>query len=102
MGQPQRKVIVSRVNAYHGSTMAAASLGGMAAMHAQGGLPIPGIVHIGQPHYWAHREGAAQALTREDFGLVAARWLEEKFLEIGPDPVAAFIGEPVQGAGGVI
>ncbi len=102
MGEPKRQVIISRLNAYHGSTMAAASLGGMAAMHAQGGLPIPGIVHIGQPHYWAHRHGAAQGLTREEFGLVAARWLEEKILEIGPDTVAAFIGEPVQGAGGVI
>jgi putrescine aminotransferase len=102
MGQPERKVIISRVNAYHGSTMAAASLGGMAAMHAQGGLPIPGIVHIEQPHFWAHREGAAQGLSREEFGLVAARWLEEKIVAIGPDKVAAFIAEPVQGAGGVI
>jgi putrescine aminotransferase len=49
MGQPQRQVLISRRNAYHGSTMAGASLGGMADMHAQGGLPIPGIVHIGQP-----------------------------------------------------
>jgi putrescine aminotransferase len=101
-GQPQRKVIVSRLNAYHGSTMAAASLGGMAAMHAQGGLPIPGIVHIDQPHYWAHRHGAAKGLDREAFGLVAARWLEEKIAELGADHVAAFIAEPVQGAGGVI
>ncbi|GAB3764193.1 aspartate aminotransferase family protein [Ramlibacter monticola] len=102
MGQAQRKVIVSRLNAYHGSTMAAASLGGMAAMHAQGDLPIPGIVHIDQPHYWAHREGAAKDLGREEFGLLAAHWLEEKILAIGADKVAAFIGEPVQGAGGVI
>jgi len=102
MGEPGRKVIVSRLNAYHGSTMAAASLGGMAAMHAQGGLPIPDIVHVGQPHWWAHRQGAAKGLTREEFGLVAARWLEEKILEVGPHRVAAFIGEPVQGAGGVI
>ena len=102
MGQPERKVIISRRNAYHGSTMAAASLGGMAAMHQQGGLPIPGIVHIDQPHYWAHREGAAKGLSREAFGLVAARWLEEKIEEIGPGQVAAFIGEPVQGAGGVV
>jgi putrescine---pyruvate transaminase len=102
VGQPERKVIISRLNAYHGSTLAAASLGGMAGMHAQGGLPIPGIVHIDQPHYWAHRHGAAKGRTREEFGLVAARWLEEKILAIGPDKVAAFIAEPVQGAGGVI
>jgi putrescine aminotransferase len=102
MGEPDRKVIVSRLNAYHGSTIAAASLGGMAAMHEQGGLPIPGIVHIDQPHYWGHRDGAAKSLTREEFGVVAARWLEEKIVALGPENVAAFIGEPVQGAGGVI
>jgi putrescine aminotransferase len=102
VGQPDRKVIISRLNAYHGSTLAAASLGGMAGMHAQGGLPIPGIVHIDQPHYWGHRDGAAKGRTREEFGLVAARWLEEKIVAIGPEKVAAFIAEPVQGAGGVI
>ena len=99
LGQPQRKVIISRHNAYHGSTMAGASLGGMGAMHAQGDLPIPGIVHIDQPHYGEHAKGGE---SREDFGLRAARWLEDKILEVGPDKVAAFIGEPVQGAGGVI
>ncbi|MBL0419353.1 aspartate aminotransferase family protein [Ramlibacter sp. AW1] len=102
MGQPQRQVIISRRNAYHGSTLAAASLGGMPAMHAQGGLPIPGIVHIEQPHDWAHREGAARGLTRDDFGRLAASWLEDKILELGSETVAAFIAEPVQGAGGVI
>jgi putrescine aminotransferase len=101
-GQPARQVIISRWNAYHGSTMAGASLGGMRFMHAQGGLPIPGIVHIEQPHYWAHRDGAAQGLSRDEFGVVAARWLEDRILAVGPDKVAAFIGEPVQGAGGVI
>ena len=99
LGQPERQVIISRKNAYHGSTMAGASLGGMAGMHAQGGLPIPGIVHIDQP-YWF--ENAAADVSRDEFGLVAARWLEAKILEIGADKVAAFIGEPVQGAGGVI
>ncbi|MDP1901977.1 MAG: aspartate aminotransferase family protein [Rubrivivax sp.] len=99
-GQPQRQVIISRHNAYHGSTMAGASLGGMSGMHAQGGLPIPGIVHIEQPYWWAH--GRPQGLTRDEFGIVAARWLEERILAIGPDKVAAFIGEPIQGAGGVI
>jgi putrescine aminotransferase len=99
-GQPQRQVIISRRNAYHGSTMAGASLGGMSGMHAQGGLPIPGIVHIEQPHWWEH--GRHLGLDREGFGLMAAGWLEQKILEVGADKVAAFIGEPVQGAGGVI
>jgi len=100
MGQPGRSVIISRHNAYHGSTMAGASLGGMAGMHAQGGLPIPGIEHIEQPYWWAH--GRPQGLSRDEFGLQAARWLEERIEAIGADKVAAFIGEPVQGAGGVI
>ena len=98
LGQPQRQVIISRENAYHGSTMAGASLGGMSGMHAQGGLPIPGIVHIGQPYWWEH----GRSMSRDEFGLVAARWLEDKILELGADKVAAFIGEPIQGAGGVI
>ncbi|MES2088690.1 MAG: aspartate aminotransferase family protein [Pseudomonadota bacterium] len=99
LGQPDRQVIISRVNAYHGSTMAAASLGGMTDMHAQGGLPIPGIVHIDQPYFVEHgRVGE----SLEDFGQRAASWLEAKILEVGPDKVAAFIGEPIQGAGGVI
>ncbi len=98
LGQPQRQVIISRNNAYHGSTMAGASLGGMSGMHAQGGLPIPNIVHIEQP-YWA---ALGQGMSRDAFGLKAAGWLEERILAIGADKVAAFIGEPIQGAGGVI
>ncbi|WP_338847518.1 aspartate aminotransferase family protein [Massilia sp. W12] len=98
LGQPQKSVIISRHNAYHGSTMAGASLGGMSGMHAQGGLPIPDIVHIEQPHYFEHGRG----MTEEQFGLHAASWLEAKILEVGVERVAAFIGEPVQGAGGVI
>ena len=98
LGQPQRQVIISRHNAYHGSTMAGASLGGMSGMHAQGGLPIPGIVHIQQPYHFEHGKG----MSKDEFGIVAARWLEERILAIGADKVAAFIGEPVQGAGGVI
>jgi len=98
LGQPERQVIISRRNAYHGSTMAGASLGGMAGMHAQGGLPIPGIAHIEQPFWFELGRG----VSSEAFGLQAAGWLEAKILEIGADKVAAFIGEPVQGAGGVI
>lgn len=98
LGYKDRQVIISRHNAYHGSTMAGASLGGMSGMHAQGGLPIPGIEHIGQPYYLEGGKG----MTPEEFGLKAASWLEDKILEVGADKVAAFIGEPVQGAGGVI
>ena len=98
LGQPERSFIISRKNAYHGSTVAGASLGGMSGMHAQGGLPIPGIVHIEQPFWFEHGWG----MSRDAFGLKAAGWLEEKILEVGADKVAAFIGEPVQGAGGVI
>ena len=98
MGQPGRHTIISRKNAYHGSTVAAASLGGMKPMHRQSGLPIPGIEHIDQP-YWF---GSDRSLSHDEFGLATARALEEKIHEIGADKVAAFIGEPVQGAGGVI
>ncbi|MEY8842136.1 aspartate aminotransferase family protein [Cribrihabitans sp. XS_ASV171] len=97
-GKPDKKVIISRKNAYHGSSMGSASLGGMAYMHAQGGLPIPDIHHINQPNWWA--EGGD--MTPEEFGLARARELEEAIQELGEDRVAAFIGEPIQGAGGVI
>ncbi len=99
LGQPQRKLILGRKNSYHGSTMAGASLGGMTGMHAQGDLPIPNIDHIEQPYFF---EFGRIGETRDEFGLRAARWLEEKILAVGPDKVAAFIAEPVQGAGGVI
>ena len=99
LGQPQRKVIISRLNAYHGSTMAGASLGGMSGMHAQGDLPIPNITHIGQPYFF---ENGLPGESADAFGVRAAGWLEAKILEIGAEKVAAFIAEPIQGAGGVI
>lgn len=97
-GKPERQVIISRHNAYHGSTVAGASLGGMSGMHEQGSLPIPGIVHIDQPYHF----GEGSGMTPHEFGLERARQLEKKILEVGPEKVAAFIGEPIQGAGGVI
>jgi putrescine aminotransferase len=95
--QPKKNILIGRHNGYHGSTMAGASLGGMKGMHAQGGLPIPDIHHIDQP-YWF---GEGGDLSPEEFGLQRARALEEKILELGPERVAAFIGEPIQGAAGV-
>ena len=97
-GQPNKKTIISRVNGYHGSTVAGASLGGMTYMHEQGDLPIPGIAHIPQP-YWF---GEGGDMTPDEFGVWAAEQLEKKILELGVDNVGAFIAEPIQGAGGVI
>jgi len=96
--KPGKKVIISRRNAYHGSTMGAASLGGMEPMHAQGGLPIADIHHIDEPNWYA--DGGE--LSPDEFGLERARQLEAAINELGEDKVAAFIAEPVQGAGGVI
>jgi putrescine---pyruvate transaminase len=97
-GEPRRQTIISRVNAYHGSTLAGVSLGGMRPMHGQGGPLVPGIVHIPQP-YWF---GEGGSMSPAEFGLWAARQLEVKIEELGPESVAAFIAEPIQGAGGVI
>ncbi|MFD1510220.1 aspartate aminotransferase family protein [Lacimonas salitolerans] len=98
LGKPEKAVIISRKNAYHGSSVGSGSLGGMTGMHAQGGMPIPGIHHIDQPNWWA--EGGST--SPEEFGLERARQLEKAIHDIGVDKVAAFIAEPVQGAGGVI
>ena len=96
-GMPEKRVIIARKNGYHGSTMGGGSLGGMSPIHAHGGK-IDGIHHIEQPDWWS--EGGD--MTPEEFGLARARQLEDAINEIGIDKVAAFIGEPIQGAGGVI
>ena len=98
VGQPGKQVVIARKNAYHGSTIAGASLSGMKSQHADIGLPIPGIHHIAQP-YWF---GEGGELSPAEFGLKAARALEQAIEELGEDKVAAFIAEPIQGAGGVI
>ena len=97
LGKPEKKHIISRQNAYHGSTIAAGSLGGMSFMHEQY-IGLNYVHHIGQP-YWFKDGGD---MTPEEFGLKAARELEQKIDELGEDKVAAFIAEPIQGAGGVI
>ncbi len=97
-GQPERQHIISRHRAYHGSTCASASLGGMSAMHAQGGLPLPNFHHVLEPDWFQH----GGDMSPEEFGLKAAREVEAKIKELGTDKVAAFVGEPIQGAGGVI
>jgi putrescine aminotransferase len=96
-GQPNKRVIISRKNGYHGSSMGSGSLGGMSGIHKHGGM-LAGIVHIDQPDWWA--EGGHH--TPEEFGLARAQQLEHTIQHLGVENVAAFIGEPVQGAGGVI
>jgi putrescine aminotransferase len=98
LGKLEKTHVIARKNGYHGSTVAGASLGGMKLMHEQGNLPIEGVHHIGQPYWYA--EGGD--LTPAEFGLQVARELEAKIDELGEDRVAAFVAEPIQGAGGVI
>lgn len=97
-GQPNKKMIISRRNAYHGSSMGSGSLGGMTAIHSQGGLPIPDIHHIGQPDWY----GEGGSMTPEAFGLARAQELEAAIRFFGEGRIGAFIAEPIQGAGGVI
>jgi putrescine aminotransferase len=97
-GEPKRQIFISRWNAYHGSTMAGASLGGMKHMHPIGGLPIPGIEHVMQPYKFMDGFGEDE----EAFAARAADAIDQRIREVGPENVAAFIGETVQGAGGVI
>ena len=98
LGKPSKKMVIARRNGYHGSTVVGASLGGMKYMHEQGALPIEGIVHIGQPYWY----GEGGDLSPAEFGLKMARELEAKIDELGADNIAAFVAEPIQGAGGVI
>jgi putrescine---pyruvate transaminase len=97
-GKKLKKFVISRKNGYHGSTIAGGTLGGMGYMHEQMPSQVEHIVHIDQP-YWF---GEGGDMTPEEFGLARARQLETEILELGPENVAAFIGEPFQGAGGVI
>ncbi|MCL5777988.1 aspartate aminotransferase family protein [Limibaculum sp. FT325] len=100
MGKPSKKQFIARRNGYHGSTVVGASFGGMSAMHGQSGLPIEGVHHIGQPYWFG--EGKATGMTPDEFGRARARELEAKIREVGADNIAAFIAEPIQGAGGVV
>ncbi|MGB3643637.1 MAG: aspartate aminotransferase family protein [Mesorhizobium sp.] len=97
-GKPEKNRIISRRNAYHGSTVAGTSLGGMEAMHKQLGGAVPNIVHVMMPYAY---ELALPGESDHEFGLRAAKAVEDAILEAGADKVAAFIGEPVMGAGGV-
>src|SRR5271155_5313973 len=99
LGRPQKKKIVSRVKAYHGVTVAAASLTGLLGNHRDFDLPLPGFLHTACPH---HYRFALDGESEEEFASRLAAELDALIVKEGPDTVAAFIAEPVMGAGGVI
>jgi len=98
-GKPQKKKIISRMKAYHGVTVAAASLTGLPNNHRDFDLPLPGVLHTSCPHYWRYGETDE---SEEAFASRMAADLEALIEREGADTIAAFIGEPVMGAGGVI
>ena len=99
LGRPKKKKIVSRQRAYHGVTIAAASLTALSVNHTDFDLPIAGVVYTGCPHHYRY---AKDGESEEEFSTRLAHELEELILREDPDTVAAFIAEPVMGAGGVI
>src|ERR1700749_3024583 len=99
LGRPGKKKIISRVKAYYGVTIVAASLTGLPANHRDFDLPLPGFLHTGCPH---HYRFAHAGESEEDFASRRAPKLDDLVDKEGPSTVAAFIAEPVMGAGGVI
>ena len=99
LGRPQKKKIISRIKAYHGVTIATASLTGLPNNHRDFDLPIAGIIHAGCPH---HYRFAQPGESEEAFASRLADELDALIRKEGPDTVAAFIAEPVMGAGGVL
>ncbi len=99
VGRPEKKKIISRMKAYHGVTVASASMTGLPYNHRDFDLPIKNIIHTDCPHYY-HAGEAGE--SEEDFATRMAANLEKLILDEGPDTVAAMIGEPIMGAGGVI
>ena len=96
-GKPEKRVIISRDFGYHGSTIMSASMGGMSGMHEQAANE-PDFAHIRPPYGFLHQGNQDEV----EFAANAASWLEDKIIEIGASNVAAFVAEPIQGAGGVI
>ncbi|MCH9011520.1 MAG: aspartate aminotransferase family protein [Proteobacteria bacterium] len=99
LGRPEKKKIISRIKAYHGVTVATASLTGLPYNHRDFDLPIANILHTSCPHHYRFGQPGE---SEEDFATRCADELEQLILDEGPETIAAFIGEPVMGAGGVI
>ena len=101
LGRPQKKKVISRQRGYHGSGLATGSLTGLKAFHDQFDLPLAGILHTEAPYYY-HRAAEQEGMTEREFSRYCAQKLEEMILAEGPETVAAFIGEPVLGTGGIV
>lgn len=99
LGRERKKKILSRIGAYHGVTLGATSLSGLASMHKIFDLPLPGFLHLSLPHYYRH---APEGVSEEEFSDQLAQELEELIEREGADTIAAMVMEPVMGAGGVI
>jgi 4-aminobutyrate---pyruvate transaminase len=98
-GRPHKKKIIARQKAYHGVTVAAASMSGLPTMHHHFDLPLPGVLRVGAPHFYG---GSMPGESEDEFALRLACEVEALIANEGADTIAAFIAEPVQGAGGVI
>ena len=98
-GRPEKKKIISRIKGYHGVTVASGSLTGLPPVHMDFDLPIKNVLHTDCPHHYRFAEDGE---TEEEFSTRLAGNLEQMIIDEGPETVAAFIAEPVMGAGGVI
>ncbi|MBV9991718.1 MAG: aminotransferase class III-fold pyridoxal phosphate-dependent enzyme [Alphaproteobacteria bacterium] len=101
-GKPEKKIHLSRDYAYHGVTFAAASLSGLTPMHPQFDLPLPGFEKVPGPYWFGAKAAGHGDIDADEFGELIAKKMEERIVEIGPDRIASFSAEPVQGAGGLI
>ncbi len=99
IGKPEKKKIISRLGGYHGTTLASGSLTGLPPFHANFDLPIPQVLHTDRPHYYRDAEGSE---SESDFCNRIVANLEDLIVREGPETIAAFIAEPILGAGGVI
>lgn len=100
--KPQKKIHLSRELSYHGVTFGGASLSGLTPMHPQWDLPLDGFVKVPAPYWFGAKAAGYGDIGPDELGLRIAGALEQTILELGPDHVASFSAEPVQGAGGVI
>jgi putrescine---pyruvate transaminase len=101
-GRPDKKIHLSRTLSYHGVTMAAASLSGLTPMHPQWDLPFPGFAKVPAPYWYGAKAAGYGDIGPDEFGILMAREMEKTIREIGPERIASFSAEPVQGAGGLI